>query len=92
MFSFLFTAFSFLRNSWIGKVVIIAGGALMAVLIVFTAGGRAQIKKQKIKNLEEYIDVRERADKTADQTLRDLDGISDADLTSRLRDHRALRD
>ena len=88
----LLTIFGFLRNSWIGKVVIIAGGALMAVLLVYSAGGRGQKKKQKIKNLEEYIDVRERADKTADQTLRDLDGISDADLARRLRDHGAIRD
>ena len=92
MFSFLFTAFGFLRNSWVGKVVAIAGGALMAVLVVYSAGGRAQKKQQKIKNLEEYIDLRERADETADQTLRDLDGISRDDLTSRLRKHGAIRD
>ena len=92
MFSFLFTAFGFLRNSWVGKVVIIAGGALMAVLVVYSAGGRDQKKKQKIKNLEDYIDLREKADETADQTLRDLDGISHDDLTSRLRKHGALRD
>ena len=92
MFSFLFTAFGFLRNSWVGKVAIIAGGALVALLLAYSAGERGREKQQKIKNLEEYIDVRERADKTADQTLRDLDGISDVDLTSRLRKHRALRD
>ena len=90
--TFLLTAFSFLRNSWIGKAAIFAGGALMAVLLVYTAGGRAQKKKQRVKNLEEYIDVRERADKTADQTLRDLDGVSYDDLTSRLRKHGAVRD
>ena len=90
--AFLFTAFSFLRNSWIGKAAIFAGGALTAVLLVYAAGGRAQKKKQRIKNLEEYIDLRERTDKTADQTLRDLDGISHDDLTSRLRKHDALRD
>ncbi len=89
---FLFTAFTFLRNSWIGKVTLIVGGALFAVLMVFTAGKRAQRKSQKIANLEEYIDVRGRADKTADQTARDLDGISDDDLHRRLRDHGALRD
>ena len=92
MFSFLFTAFGFLRNSWIGKVVIIAGGALMAVLVVYSAGGRAQKKQQKIKNLEEYIDVRERADKVADETVQDLDGISRDDVHKRLRDHGAFRD
>lgn len=83
---------TFLRNSWVGKVIVIAGGALMAVLLVYSAGGRAQRKKQKIENLEEYIDLRERADETADQTLRDLDGISHDDLTRRLRKHGALRD
>ena len=85
--TFLLGAFGFLRTSWIGKALAIAGGVLMAVLLVFSAGGRAQRKKQKIKNLEEYIDLRERADKTADQTVRDLDGISDDDLNRRLRDH-----
>ena len=85
--TFLLAAFGFLRNSWIGKALIIAGGVLMAVLLVFSAGGRSQRKKQKIKNLEEYIDLRERADETADQTTRDLDGISDDDLNLRLRDH-----
>ncbi len=64
----------------------------MTVLLVFSAGGRAQRKKQKIVNLEEYIDVRKRADKTADQTLRDLDGISRDDVTRRLHKHGALRD
>ena len=90
--AFLFTAFTFLRNSWVGKALIVAGGVLMAVLLVFSAGGRAQKKKQKITNLEEYIDVRERADETADQTLRDLDDISRDDVTRRLRKHGALRD
>ncbi len=90
--AFLLTAFTFLRNSWVGKALIVAGGVLMAVLLVFSAGGRAQKKKQKITNLEEYIDVHERADKTADQTLRDLDGISRDDVTRRLRKHGALRD
>ncbi len=89
---FLSTAFAFLRNSWVGKALAFAGGALMIVLLVFSAGGRAQKKKQKIKNLEEYIDLRERADKTADKTIRDLDGISRDDLTRRLRKHGALRD
>ena len=92
MFGFLFTAFGFLRNSWVGKVVAIAGGALMAVLVVYSAGGRAQKKQQKIKNLEEYIDVRERADKVADKTVQDLDGISRDDVHKRLRDHGAFRD
>ena len=92
MFSFLFAAFGFLRNSWVGKIAIIAGGALMAVLLVYSAGGRAQKKQQKIKNLEEYIDVRERADKVADETVQDLDSISRDDVHKRLRDHGALRD
>ena len=92
MFSCLFTAFGFLRNSWVGKVVAIAGGVLMTVLVVYSAGGRAQKKQQKIKNLEEYIDVRERADKVADETVQDLDGISRDDVHKRLRDHGAFRD
>ncbi len=85
--TFLLAAFGFLRDSWIGKAALIAGAALMAVLLVFSAGGRAQRRKQKIKNLEAYIDLSERADGTADQTARDLDGISDDDLNRRLRDH-----
>ena len=88
----LLTVFGFLRNSWVGKALIIAGGALMAVLLVYTAGGRAQNKKQKIKNLEEYIDVRERADKVADKTVQDLDSISRDDVHKRLRKHGAFRD
>ncbi|MCH7522039.1 MAG: hypothetical protein IIB42_10130 [Candidatus Marinimicrobia bacterium] len=90
--TFLLVAFDFLRNSWIGKALAIAGGILMAVLLVFSAGGRAQRKKHKIKNLEEYIDLHKRADKTADQTVRDMDGISDDDLNRRLRDRGRLRD
>ena len=92
MFSFLFTAFGFLRNSWVGKVAIIAGGALVALLLAYSAGERGREKKQKIKNLEEYIDVRERADKVADETVQDLDGISRDDVHKRLRDHGAFRD
>ncbi len=90
--SFLLAAFGFLKNSWIGKALALAGGVVAAVLLVFAAGGRAQREKQKIKNLEQYIDLRKRADKTADQTARDLDGISDDDLDTRLCDHDAFRD
>ena len=85
--TFLLAAFGFLRNSWIGKALAWAGALIVMVLLIFSAGGRSQRKKQKIKNLEKYIDLRERADETADQTTRDLDGISDDDLNRRLRDH-----
>ena len=88
----LLMIFGFLRNSWVGKAVIFAGSALMFLLFVYFAGGRAQNKKQKIKNLEEYIDVRERADKVADETVQDLGSISRDDVHDRLRDHGAFRD
>ncbi len=92
MLTFLLPTLSFLRNSWIGKALAIAGGVLMAVLLIFSAGKRAQRRKQKLANLEGYIHARKRADKAADQTARDLDGISDDDLNQRLRDHGRLRD
>jgi len=84
--------FSFFKNSWLGRVLAIAGGAMLAVLLVFSAGKRSQRKKQETANLREHIDVRKKADKAADETARDLDGIDDADLDERLRKHGALRD
>jgi len=84
--SFILAAFGFLRNSWIGRALAVAGGVLVAVLLIFSAGKRAQRREAKTARLEEYIDVRKRADKAADQVVRDLDGISDDELVVRLRD------
>ncbi len=85
--TFLLTAFGFLRNSWIGKALAIAGTVLMMVLLVFSAGGRAQRKKQKIANLENYVDVQKRVDQTLADAARAVGSISDDDLDDRLRKH-----
>ncbi len=85
--TFLLTAFGFLRNSWIGKVLAIAGGVLMMVLLVFSAGGRAQRKKQKIANLENYVDVQKRVDQTLEDAARAVGAMSDDELNDSLREH-----
>ena len=90
--TFLLTVFSFLRTSWIGRALAIAGGVLLAIVLIFGAGKRRQRDQQERENLEEYIDARRRADKAADQTARDFDGISDDDLLRSLRKHNAIRD
>ncbi len=87
MISFALAAFGFIRNSWVGKVVIIVGGVLFAMLMVFSAGGRAQRKKQKIANLENYVDVQKRVDRTLEDAARLTGAISDDDLDDRLRKH-----
>ncbi len=85
--AFLLTAWGFLRNSWVGKVTLIVGGVLLAVLMVFSAGGRAQRKNQKIKNLENYVDVQKRVDKTLDAARHSVGAMSSGDLDDRLRKH-----
>ena len=76
--------FSFFKNSWLGRVLAIAGGALLAVLFVFSAGKRSQRKKQQIKNLEEHVDARLRADKAADAARQVGADLSDDELNRRL--------
>ena len=84
---FLATAWSFLRNSWMGKMVLIIGGALFAVLMIFGAGKRAQRKDQRISSLENYVDVQKRVDLTLEEAARLTGAISDDDLNERLRKH-----
>ncbi len=88
---FFLAAFTWARTTWIGKALALAGGVLIAVALVFAAGGRAARQKRKVKDLDEYIEFRHRADRTADRTLRELDGITDSELERRLRKHRAIR-
>lgn len=85
--TFLLAAFGFLRNSWIGKVLAIAAAGAVAVLLVFSAGGRAQRRKQKITNLEGYIDVQKRVDRTAEEAARAVGAMSDDELNERLSRH-----
>ena len=85
--TFLLTAFAFIRNSWIGKVTLIVGGALFAVLMIFGAGKRSQKKDQHISNLENYVDVQKRVDQTLEEAARLTGAISDDDLDDRLRKH-----
>ncbi len=92
MLAFVMTAVGFVRNSWVGKVAIIIGGALIAVLFVFTAGKRAQRKDQKIANLENYVDVQERVDETLEDAARRVGAMSDDDLNDSLRKHGAFRE
>ena len=84
---FLATAWSFLRNSWIGKVTLFVGGALLFTLLVFTAGGRAKLQKLKIKNLENYVDVQKRVDASLEEAKHSVGAMSDGDLDDRLRRH-----
>ena len=85
--TFLLTAFGFLRNSWIGKAALIAGGVLLTVLMIFTAGGRSQRAKQKIANLENYVDVQKRVDRTTEEAARMAGALSDDELDDSLRGH-----
>ena len=85
--TFLLTAWSFLRNSWVGKVTLIVGGVLIAVLMVFSAGGRSQRKSQKIANLENYVDVQKRVDASLEEAKHSVGAMSDGDLDDRLRRH-----
>ncbi len=79
--AFLLTAFGFLRNSWLGKVAVIAGGVLMAVLLVFAAGGRAGRKnaeaKENRRKAEAAEDMRE--------IRNEVEGLPDADRRNELR-------
>ena len=85
--TFLLTAFAFLRNSWVGKVTLIVGGALFAVLMVFGAGKRAQRKNQHIATLENYVDVQKRVDASLEEAKHSVGAMSDGDLDDRLREH-----
>ncbi len=85
--TFILAAFGFLRNSWVGKVTIIVGAVLFAMLMIFSAGGSAQRKKQKIANLENYVDVQKRVDQTLEDAARLTGAISDDDLNDSLREH-----
>ncbi len=91
--SFLLVAFGFIRNSWIGRALAMAAGISAAVWLIFFAGKRSQRKEQEIENLNEYIDVRKRADEAADAARKVGGTLSDAELVARLRKHRfAIRD
>lgn len=85
--TFLLAAFGFLRNSWIGKAAIIAGGVLLTLLMVFAAGGRSQRAKQKLANLENYVDVQKRVDQTTEDAARLAGAMSDDELADSLRGH-----
>lgn len=84
--------FSFL-GSKLGKYAAIAGGVLLAALAIFRAGSRSAKRKQKVKNLEEYIDVNKRAREAEADAAREVGALDDDKLNRRLRDqHGALRD
>ena len=85
--TFLLTAFAFIRNSWIGKVTLVVGGALFAVLMIFGAGKRSQRKDQYISNLENYVDVQKRVDRTTEKAARLVGALPDDELDDSLRGH-----
>ena len=85
--TFLLAAFGFLRNSWIGKALAWAGALIVMVLLIFSAGKRAQKKDQRISKLENYVDVQKRVDRTLEDAARLTGAISDDDLDERLRKH-----
>ena len=85
--TFLLAAFGFLRNSWIGKATIVVAGVLLTVLMVFTAGKRSQRTKQKITNLENYVDVQKRVDRTTEEAARMVGALPDDELDDSLRGH-----
>jgi len=92
MMGFVISAIGFVRNSWIGKALVAVAGLLITALWIFNAGERKQKRKQKIANLEEHIDVRDRADSAADAARKVGGTLSDDELAVRLRKHGALRD
>ena len=85
--TFLLTAFAFLRNSWVGKALAWAGALIVMVLLIYSAGGRAQRKDQHIANLENYADVQKRVDASLEEAKHSVGAMSDGDLDDRLRRH-----
>ena len=85
--TFLLTAFAFLRNSWVGKVTLVVGGAVFAVLMAVGYGKRIQRKDQHIANLENYVDVQKRVDASLEEAKHSVGAMSDGDLDDRLREH-----
>ncbi len=91
MISLALGAFSWLRSSKLGQMIMMAGAVMLAIFIIYTKGQRDQRRKQRVKNLEEYIDVNQRADRTREDTARRLEGMSEEDLNDQLRDLGGLR-
>jgi hypothetical protein len=57
--TFLFTALGWLKSSWIGKALAAAAAIAVGLMMVFSAGGRAQRREQKIADLEAGQDMKE---------------------------------
>ena len=71
-------------TSRIGKYAAMVGGLLLAILAIFNAGSRAAKRKQKLKNMETYIDTSKRAQKVAEDSAREVGAMDDDELNRRL--------
>lgn len=71
---------------------LMAGLAILGALFgIYKAGGASEKKKQKIRNLETYVDTNKRA--TAAREASDAKTAADPDsVVDRLREHGSLRD
>ena len=88
----LIGAFNFLKNSWLGKALAIAGGIFMALFLARRSGRKAAEAKQERINLEAHIETGKRANKAADAARAVGGDLSDDELHDKLRKTSRLRD
>ena len=76
--SFILAAFGFLRNSWIGRALAVAGGVLVAVLLIFGAGRRigrkgaeAKEGRRKAEAAQDMKEIRDEVEGLPDAARRD---------------------
>ena len=92
MMSLLLGAFGWFRSSRIGQFMAMIGGVLFVLWMAYLKGGRNAVMKQRVANLEGYIDVTKRGEEAAVDAARRVGALSDSDLNKRLHKSGALRD
>ena len=68
---FLLSAFGWLKNSWLGKAVAIAGAVLMALWLARRSGAKAAQAQEQIRKAEAAQDMKEIRDEV--ESLPDAD-------------------
>lgn len=83
--TFLLSAFTFLRSSWLGKALA-AGAAILAAIILIRRDAKQDARREdREKDTNRALDIHKRAD----EALRNADGADAADW---LRSRGKLRD
>jgi len=94
--AFILGALNWIKNSTVGRYLMIAGAAVLAVFVIFQRGKSAQRKQQKLDDLEFGADIRRAADEAAEKHDAENAGLSDDErrdrALKRLRDEGRLRD